>query len=81
MHIMHEIVAGKKEVLSALGLDKHSALERGLDLIGVSLFNLLALNATIIVFDFDGIGYVKLFFWLFRFWHSFSLFTFVMAKS
>ncbi len=38
MTIMHEIVAGKKEVLNSLGLDKHIALERGLDLIGILSF-------------------------------------------
>lgn len=37
MNIMHEIAAGKKEVLDQLGLDKHTALERGLDLIGVRI--------------------------------------------
>jgi len=36
MIIMHEIVAGKKEVMDALGLDKITALDKGLSLIGVS---------------------------------------------
>jgi hypothetical protein len=44
MIIMHEIVAGKKEVLDALGLDKPTALAKGLSLIGVSKQSFCCLN-------------------------------------
>jgi hypothetical protein len=37
MTIMHEVVAGKKEVLDSLGFDKRTAIDRGLGLIGVGL--------------------------------------------
>jgi hypothetical protein len=41
MIIMEEIVAGKDEVLTALGLDKGTAIAKGLSLIGVSSYNLI----------------------------------------